>query len=300
MTDIKRIEKGLYWDRALSLVEGCSPVSEGCAHCWAATASHMRENNPNEKVSARHKELTGSNGKWTGKIRLMWEDLDKVTPRQEPKTYSVWNDLFHPLVQYEFQIRAFEAMAVASQHTYLILTKRPDLMRKFFRSIEHWLHIGPNVWFGVSVELAKYAWRIQELLKIKGNLFVNFEPLLGPISIIDYCADPQFGGEGIDWVIVGGESGSDARPMHPEWVRSIREQCQEAMVPFFFKQWGEYCPDDFDFVWPSGSTPKRKWVHIDGESYDYAYPYNCIQMMRVGKKVAGRMLDGKVWNELGW
>jgi protein gp37 len=166
-----------------------------------------------------------------------------------------------------------------------------------------------NVWLGVTAENQEQAdKRIPVLLKIPARVrFVSVEPMLGPVDLKLASQDDQARcvgsvGNGIqyklDWVIVGGESGPKARPMHPDWVRALRDQCQKADVPFFFKQWGEWIADDYSFVWLSGRAPKMVSVHKDtGEVFDYAYPYNCAEMMRVGTKRAGRLLDGQEWSE---
>jgi len=137
------------------------------------------------------------------------------------------SDLFHEDVPIEYIHRVFDVMQRANWHRYQILTKRSD--RLFTLSPElPWM---PHIWMGVSVESQKYTFRIDDLRRTEANVkFLSLEPLLGPLHNLDL--------EGIDWVIVGGESGPQSRPMDPSWVIDIRNQCQEANVPFFFKQWG--------------------------------------------------------------
>jgi len=188
-----------------------------------------------------------------------------------------------------------------------------------------------NVWLGVSVENQKAAdERIPLLLETPAVVrFVSAEPLLGPLDLsaylprqlyvcqscgaevgqgevgldfrCPYCCgacDPDGSTEGLDWVIVGGESGPGARPMHPDWVRSLRDQCREAGVPFFFKQWGEWSPDNADI------GVKMGFVALDGTWRDHQpfgwgrdYP-GSVSIWKVGKKKAGRLLDGQEWNEI--
>jgi protein gp37 len=154
------------------------------------------------------------------------------------------SDLFHEEVPVDFILRVFEVMRATSQHTFQVLTKRSTRLRDL-SPILTWPH---NVWLGVSVENADYIYRIQQLKETGARVkFVSFEPLLGLIPSIDL--------DGIDWVIVGGESGPQARPMDRFWVEAIRDQCLAAGVPFFFKQWG-------------GRNKKRTGRLLDGRTWD--------------------------------
>jgi len=208
-------------------------------------------------------------------------------------------DLFHEDVTWWYKENVMYACLENPQHTFIVLTKRPERMQNFLASfynlkkIEHPIQ---NLWLGVTAENQQRAdERIPILLQIPAaKQFVSIEPMLGPVDI--YQSQPR---PFIDWIIVGGESGPGARPMHPDWARSVRDQCVEASVPFFFKQWGEWLPDDFGTVCPSGATPKRCWIIPSGEAFDYSYPYqNPVQMMMTGKKAAGRLLDGREWKEM--
>ena len=137
------------------------------------------------------------------------------------------SDLFHPDVDLEFIVSVFEVMRECSHHTFQVLTKRPELAAKYSPDL-CW---PPNVWMGTSVENTFVRNRVRELKKTKAQVrFLSLEPLLGPL--------PRLPLSGIDWVIVGGESGPRSRPMKARWVRDIRDQCVAASVPFFFKQWG--------------------------------------------------------------
>lgn len=154
------------------------------------------------------------------------------------------SDLFHEAVPDEYVERVFAVMRRASRHTFQILTKRSRRLAKMASQLQ-W---APNIWQGVSVESARYVWRVADLQKVPAAVrFLSVEPLLGPI--------PKLPLKGIRWVIVGGESGGDRRPMDVEWPREIRDQCRAAGVLFFFKQWG-------------GRTPKAGGRVLDGRTWD--------------------------------
>jgi protein gp37 len=177
----------------------------------------------------------------------------------------------------------------------------------------------PNVWHGLTIcNQPEADAKIPTFLQVPGKKFLSLEPMLGAINLSggyhnflegwDTETEAEFDQYGdrypvpvqvqtgkIDAVILGGETGPRARPMHPDWVRSIRDQCDAAGVPFFFKQWGEYCPDDFSYVTPTGRTPKRKFIKQDGCAYDYA-DIGTVSMMHV----KGRILDGRTHDELPW
>jgi protein gp37 len=228
------------------------------------------------------------------------------------------SDLFHEDVPDEFIDNVFVIMAAASHHKFLILTKRPLRMKKYLNNldVEHLYDIQygcydkglavedwplPNVWLGVSVEDQKTAdQRIPLLLQTPAAVrFVSCEPLLGEVDLKGWIYKNGMwvnGQNRIDWIIVGGESGKNARPMHPGWVRSIRNQCVDAGVPFFFKQWGEWHYDS-----PFELDHRRTYMDRSGSFFGYNnqdhYDEGRLCFGRVGKKKAGRLLDGREWNE---
>lgn len=315
-----RISQGLWWDKAWSLVSGCTPVSPACANCWAAKQTHMWAKNPNPIISDRNSDLTSAEGQFNGQIRLNHEFLDKPLRIRKPTAWAVWNDLFHEDVPEEFFRQAYEVMRRCPQHIFILLTKRPSIMAQAFGGYKTWPL--PNVWLGVTAENQQTAdERIPILLQIPAAVrFVSVEPMLGPVNlecvqfdkythmnVLEGCgtslrspcqAIPNATCEKLNWVICGGESGPGARPMHPEWVRSLRDQCKEARVPFFFKQWGEWFPRDQWEHNPELVLPDDEFAYHNGpgthvfEDFGDVYPVH-----RVGKK-AGRLLDGVEYLEL--
>lgn len=324
-------------DATWNPIVGCSIVSPGCTNCYAmrtagARTKHTAKYEGLTKPSKAGPIWTGEVRLWE---KTLTEPLRWREPRMV--FVNSMGDLFHEDVLDEWIDKVFAVMALAPQHTFQVLTKRAKRMRDYVSTLaEHpgdrsALFAGaglisrqvrrpalaagpvpdwplPNVWLGVSAERQKEAdERIPELLATPAAVrFVSAEPLLGPVDLgaawhgesalgsecwgdcawcqnghppLHNCmrgqGDPEKGRSGLDWVIVGGESGAGARPMHPDWARSLREQCQAAGVPFFFKQWGEFAP-----------LSTFSLAEDDGEVY------------RCGKRAAGRLLDGREWNEM--
>lgn len=287
-------------------VTGCTPISEGCEHCYAkrmATRLRGRSGYPEDepfKVTAHPERL---------KDPLGW---------RKPKKIFVCSmgDLFHEDVPVDWIDSVIGVIAKCEQHRFMLLSKRTKRMKIYFLGLRdepeqaiRFLSDGPgrikyglhkyaltlrrgehlrNVWLGVTAENQRRAdERIPVLLEIPAaRRFVSIEPMLGPVDL-----RRAFGTEGprqtyieqLDWVICGGETGPGARPLHPDWVRSLRDQCQAAGVPFFFKSWGEF---------------QTNYDEMLRQSIDYKpHSFNGLTFVRCGKKQAGRILDGRTWNE---
>lgn len=196
---------------------GCTKISPGCKHCYA------------ERMSLRLKAMGQANYVNGFTLTLHEEALELPLRWKKPQTIFVnsMSDMFHADVPRDFIFRAFDVMGRAYWHRFQVLTKRADRLS----DLSGQLAWADNIWMGVSVEDELDAYRIEHLRDTGAAIkFLSLEPLLGPLN--NLCLD------GIDWVIVGGESGPGARPMDSEWVISIRDQCLAANVPFFFKQWG--------------------------------------------------------------
>ncbi len=192
----------------------------------------------------------------------------------------------------------------ASPHVWQFLTKRPRRMRRFFEMLGH---VPKNFWLGTSVTSAANVGRVAELVKIEGAgvLFISAEPLLGPVSLTGYCREEGGGTystwlDRLDWVIVGGESGPKARPMHPDWAAKIRDDCARAGAAFFYKQTGEWASYTHGQL-HADEILKRPHVtlDIDGKLLnDVDDDRRAALMVRVGKKAAGRLLDGREWSQM--
>jgi protein gp37 len=321
MGDKSKIE---WTDATWNPVAGCSIVSPGCHHCYAMRAAHRLAAMGQAKYAGTTKIVDGR-ALWTGQINVDPAALRAPLRWAKPRRVFVnsMSDLFHTALCAPDIADIFAIMALTPQHTYQVLTKRARRManlltdpefrrvvahyqRKFFRDAAtgpgdiDWPL--PNVWLGVSCEDQQRAdERIPHLLVAPAAVrFVSAEPLLGPIELARSAqrgmrSDPdEFSSAlrdprsalALDWVIVGGESGPGARPMHPDWARGIRDQCVAAGVPFFFKQWGEWAAAPT--MDPHLRSSSLQYVH-DGDS--------AARMICLGKKAAGRLLDGREWDE---
>lgn len=198
-------------------VTGCNKISPGCKHCYA------------ERMAGRLKAMGQHNYRNGFELTLQPQNLELPLKWKKPQTIFVnsMSDLFHKDIPVEYIQRVFETMERAHWHRFQVLTKRAERVEEL-SSLLPWPE---NVWMGVSVETLKYAYRIDHLRRTPARVrFLSLEPLLGPLPELDL--------RDIHWVIVGGESGPGARPMSEEWVTDLRDQCLQARVPFFFKQWG--------------------------------------------------------------
>lgn len=289
---------------------GCTPVSEGCENCYA------------RRFAYRLRGRCGYPADDPFRVTLHPERLEEPLKWKKPRRVFVnsMGDLFHEDVPTAFIAEIFDVMAGAGQHTFLILTKRPERMKHLLvygdsmkcDSPEHHrlLCAMPlrNVWLGVTAENQQAAdERIPTLLQTPAAVrFISAEPLLGPVDLelyLPYHNHPlkdEWHRNGyhirrlnigitegtLDWIICGGETGPNARPMHPDWVRSLRDQCKAAGMPFWFKSWGE---------WSHLSQEREKGWPLARQVHEW--PDGTFSM-RVGKKYAGRLLDGRAWDEL--
>lgn len=228
-------QSGIEWTEATwNPLTGCTKVSPGCKHCYA------------ERLSKRLQAMGQANYANGFKLTLHEHMLERPLHWAKPQTIFVnsMSDLFHKDVPVEYILRVFDVMRRAHWHRFQVLTKRPERVLE----LDPLLPWQPNVWMGTSVETARYADRI-DLLRQTGAAvkFLSLEPLLGPLPDLDLA--------GIDWAIVGGESGPGARPLEEAWVTDIRDQCLAADVAFFFKQWG-------------GVQKKRTGRTLQGRTWD--------------------------------
>ena len=201
---------------------GCTKISEGCKNCYA------------ESFAKRLQSMRMEDYKDGFKFKILPHRLNEPLKIKKPQKFFVnsMSDLFHDDMPDEYLNQIFDVINQTPQHTYQILTKRVENMYIYFQN--H--NVPQNVWLGVTVENSKYSYRIDFLKKINATIkFISFEPLIDSVGKIDLTD--------IDWVIVGGESGYNGRPMKPEWVNEIYLQCQEKNIPFFFKQWGTWGSD---------------------------------------------------------
>ncbi|KLU66723.1 phage protein Gp37/Gp68 [Desulfosporosinus acididurans] len=303
-------------DTVWNPVTGCTKVSEGCRNCYA------------ERMSKRLAGRCGYPADNPFRVVLHPEKLDEPSKWKKPRRIFVnsMSDLFHEDVPFEFIRAVWARMVTLPQHTFMILTKRPERMLEFFiwmDSQEFRVEtFRSNVWLGVSAENQGAAnKRIPLLLRAPVLVrFVSCEPLLGPINLeriepmgVDAFIHSLSGTVSVpftildnrpklDWVIAGGESGPGARPMHPDWASGLRDQCQAAGIPYFFKQWGEwktfYDRDQDDPDWQNIPEEKPNIRRLNFAGGHGFHGDRVVYLKKVGKKKAGRELDGRTWNEI--
>lgn len=223
-------------DATWNPVAGCTILSAGCTHCYAMEMAKRLEAMGVAKYTGLTKR-SGSRAIWNGQVKEDWDALSIPFKWRKPRKIFVnsMSDLFHPKVSDAFIQAVWNVMRDTPQHEYQILTKRPERMAEVVRD-----KIGtvlPNVWLGTSIENAEVSGRIDPLRTTPAAIrFISFEPLIGPVGDVDLS--------GIDWAIVGGESGRNARPIREEWIDAIYEACMETGTAFFFKQWGTWGADN--------------------------------------------------------
>jgi protein gp37 len=236
---------GIEWtDATWNPVTGCTKISAGCDNCYA------------ERFSERFRGVRGHPFESGFDLTLRPERLHQPLTWKRSRMVFVnsMSDLFHKGVPEEFIDRVFDTMEAANWHVFQILTKRSSIMRDFLRRRYKARSAPEHMWFGVSIEDSKRLSRVKHLRDSPAHVrFLSIEPLIGPVSELDLTD--------IHWVIVGGESGPQARPINPDWVREIRDQCVTAKVAFFFKQWG-------------GRNKKTTGRSLEGRTWDQ-FPSTC-------------------------
>ncbi|WP_163998654.1 DUF5131 family protein [Pyxidicoccus caerfyrddinensis] len=321
MADKSAIE---WTDATWNPVRGCSRVSPGCG---GGTPGPLKGGCYAERMAARFSgpgqayeglaTFTPAGARWTGAVRVVEAMLFQPLAWSRPRRIFVnsMSDLFHENLALSDVDRIVAVMAMSPQHTFQVLTKRAARMRDYFNAPDFAHRLGvvmakmladkprllrkratapiqlplPNLWGGVSVEDQQRAdERVSALIATRLAVrFLSCEPLLGPVRIglhgtMPKTVSPRYApvADRIHWVICGGESQDGARPMHPAWARALRDECVSVGVPFFFKQWGE---------WVSVSE-------VAGPGAHHSFPDGST-VRRVGKKAAGRELDGRTWDE---
>jgi protein gp37 len=241
-------ETSIEWTNAVwNPVAGCSIATAGCTNCYAMRMAARLEAMGVEKYRGLTRK-SGGRAKWTGRIVHDRASLSIPTKWKRPRKIFVnsMSDLFHSDVDENFILDVWAVMAMTPQHTYQVLTKRPERMREVLA--KPGFEVLPNVWIGTSVEDRNVLERIDHLRATRGAVrFISFEPLIG--SVAGACL------RRIDWAIVGGESGPGARPMPIDWVEEIEDMCRAAGTAFFFKQWG-------------GRNKKAAGRTLKGRTYD--------------------------------
>jgi len=307
-------------DEVWNPVTGCTKVSPGCKNCYAERMARRLAGRFGYPEAPSHFDVT-----------FHKDRLDRLYSWRKPRMIFVCSmgDLFHKEVSHTQLNSVFYRMMSPTNghHTFLLLTKRPDRMRWYIDTLNEWNEWGrgpSNIWLGVSVENQATAdERIPLLLQTPAAVrFVSCEPLLESVDLgacLYFCTVTDMSAQniisedgcmviqgvtvkdwterpGLSWVIVGGESGPGARPMHPQWARDVRDQCQAAGVPYFHKQNGEYIPADGYNQW--GTSLDGKFVNPAKVRAVRVVPGNIhstVHMVRIGKKAAGRLLDGRLW-----
>jgi len=291
-------------------IYGCSKASPACTNCYAMGMA--------KRLAAMGQEAyqgtTDERGQWTGRVTVDYDRIGPAfatLPKRKPGFVFLTSmaDLFHEDVPTQFIRDVFGQMFIRPHLTFLVLTKRAERMADWALVLKRLGEQWPsNVWPGTTCESNAQRNRIVHLLRVPADQhFVSYEPALGPLDLTWFRGREDgsawrfealtgfrahAGGDGygrkVSWVICGGESGRNARPMHPEWARSLRDQCSEAGAPFMFKQWGEWAPLEgragCGFYSPDG-VRRIAGPLVPDES---GFP----PMWRVGKKAAGRLLDG--------
>ena len=287
-------------------------ISEGCVHCWAQSMA-ARLKAIGQKA---YDDLTDEQGRWTGTVALLNERLGEPLRVKKPSRIVVnfMGDLFHAGVTDEFIQDVFVTMKEANQHTFFVLTKRPGRAAQFLTNQASDIPALPNVLIGTTVENQKWANERRASMAHISYMgwwtWVSYEPAL---EMVDWTA-----WNFLDWMAAGGESGSSSRPMHPDWARAARDFCVKHRIKFYFKQWGSWmpvCPQygDDDLSWMLMEYVGDHTICLGKSGFWYSEEHgddeywcgfqpdpndNPWFMIQGGKGMAGRVLDGRTWDEL--
>lgn len=278
-------------DRTWTPVVGCDAVSPACAKCYAALMAARLEAMGVEKYAGLATRV-GNVGKWTGKVTLWEPELDKPLKVKKPASWFLTSmgDIFHKLVPFTFLDKTFSVMEKAQRHTFYVLSKREGRAAEYLATRTPL----PNVVIGCTAENQEQADlrrpAMEAISKLGWRTFVSYEPALGPVD--------WTGWEFLSWLISGGESGNGARPSHPDWHRDARDFCADHTIAYLFKQWGCWAPGENV---PQEIVGIRQHAHWWNEEWmlgetDMSDPedgwWDEPDVYRVGKKAAGRTLDG--------
>ncbi len=290
-------------DKTWNPIVGCSKLRTGCKNCYAERMAHrlkgMISRNSFDKAKlTKYAAATNNEGRWTGQVGLVESELTRPKSWRKGRRIFVcsMSDLFHEELAAAARDRVFAAMLSAPQHTYQIVTKRYKEAAEYTEQLMEVYkaagHCGRNAikdnanihWLFSASDQSEVNEACENLMYLQvATSGLCLEPLLGPVVLPEHIP--------LDWIIVGGESGPGARPMHPGWVRDLRDQCRQRKIPFFFKQWGAWLPNSQSRCVSLEEKYKARRKQI---SYDM---YGPSDVYRVGKKKAGRILDGRTWDE---
>ena len=304
-------------DATINPIVGCSKCSPGCDNCYAERGAARMAKHLNAKISGKYSQVVNASGKWNGRTATAfegWESSDHLhdwmlaaLPRKPSRIFvGSMGDVFHETVEQEWLEAIWEVMRQSPQHTFMLLTKREKKLYEYAHLLQPRPQPLPNVWLGVTVCNQEEAnAKIPVLLNIPAaKRFISIEPMLGPVDLYKIPAALHIiPGAVVHWVICGGETGPNARPMHPGWVRSLRDHCAAFNGPFFFKGWGEWEPREWR---RDGATHAVR--EDDGILHRFAHSPTSQDraetasegwhaLARVGKSRSGRLLDGIEYNE---
>lgn len=313
MSENSKIE---WTDHTFNPWEGCQKVGPGCDHCYAETrnARFAGGTAVNWGPGAPRRRTSASNWAKPKAWNNQADAFMAAHGRRQRVFCASLADVFDNAVDPQWRQDLFQLIAATPNLDWLLLTKRignvGNMLPVPFDFAKHY----PNVWLGATITNQAEADRdIPKLLALDARVrFLSMEPLLGPVSFDGMFANPRDMRDGtnmleaLDWVIVGGESGPGARPMHPDWARSLRDQCEAVDTPFLFKQWGEWSPTWFEAHFhmgpsmpddPAGTGESIAGTRvITGEYHDGRKHEELWPVIKVGKKEAGRLLDGRTWD----